>query len=251
MNRINATWRYFSPLRFPFMGKVDPEDTTAPDRILTVLFGTLLALISMLLLFLSGKISFSAQTLCGLLIVPLLLEIFCGAAGLKALSAFLANRQSRISFEEALHGTYEPGTWSFSRIFLLILIYILRSAMIGALAVCGSYYWLVITLTGAYFVRAELSTVRVPGGEEFFPVEGEKRSFHGPVSWLIMFGAGLCHSLNLLPVLIAAGITWLMGSYGAAICSETEQGMSTNAMRLLGFSAEMILLAAGTLIYIR
>lgn len=250
MNRIRATWQYFSPIRFPFMKKPDPENISSPGRVPTVLFGAVLGSLSCLLLFLAGICSYTAQVICGLLVIPLLLEIICGGAGLQAQTAFLVNRQRGNSFEEALHGACVSEKKNFPYFFLLILIYLFRSALIGALAVCNCYYWLVVVLAGGYFVRAELSTVKLPGGTEFFPggKEGEY-AWHSPLCWLIMLAAGLCHSVNLLPVLIAAGITWLMGSYGSALCSDTEQGMSTNAMRVIGYCAEMFLLFTGVLIY--
>ncbi len=250
--RIGATWRYFSVLRFPFMQKYDPENTPSPGRILTVLFGAFLSLLSIALLFLAGKISYTAQVFCGGVIVPLLLESICGGAGACALASFIADRQKGISFEEALHGAYSTKKRSFSCIFLLVMIWLFRAAMICALTVCGSYYFLTAALCGGYYVRAELSTVKVPGGKEFFDQGSEnKKQYHGIVAFIIILAAAFLHSWNVTGALIAALTAWLIAWYGISLCTETEQGMSCNAQRVTGYGTEMILLLEGTLICFR
>ena len=124
--------------------------------------------------------------------------------------------------------------------------------MICALTVCGSYYFLTAALCGGYYVRAELSTVKVPGGKEFFDQGSEnKKQYHGIVAFIIILTAAFLHSWNVTGALIAALTAWLIAWYSISLCTETEQGMSCNAQRVTGYGTEMILLLEGTLICFR
>lgn len=244
-----AAWRFFVPF---FPGGKRPEETeeirmnTLPAlmRPMTPLVGALLGLCAALPVFLISFAGRIPAALAGGILAPLIPEFLTEWKGLKALAGYVNSRRTGAPQQEALAGgNARAFHWT------LAVLYILRALMSAALSAFSSAFWIAVSLTGSYLVRAELSTGRSKSGREFFPAEAPLRNAH----WLTASGAILAVSLsvswNPLPPLFAFAFSWLIGSYGVHLCAECTDGPSENALHIFGSAAEFALLLLGVLLY--
>lgn len=250
-----AAWRFFVPRRTG--GEYDPADHPQRNlpplmRPMTPLAGTLLGLCAALPVFL---ISFSGRipaALAGGLLAPLIPEILTRGKGLLALAGYVDSRRSGTPQEEALSGgngfTARKPFALFPPAFIL---YLFRASTFAALCAFSREFWIVVSLTGGYLVRAELSTLRSGGGTEIFPADSRIRNIHWWTGFCAMLAAMLMVSPNPVPMLPAIALVWLIGTYGVHLCAGCMEDPGENPLHIFGYASELALLLLGVLLYAR
>ena len=213
-------------------------------RPMTPVFGAVLglcAVIPLALLMPFGRVS---AAIAGGLIIPYLLDWLTGFSGLSALSGYIENRYAGAPMDEAVSGI-DAKPFAPSSITTLTL-YLLRAVMFAVLCASGSIVWIMISLTGAYLVRAELAA----SDENFFPAEKRIRKMHWITGGVLMLAEACFLSWNFLPVFAVLGIAWLCAAGAARRCRESRAGISDNALSIFGFSSELLFLLIGVFVYV-
>lgn len=245
--QFSAVWNYFSTVRLPgkiFQTNYTDENLPPLMRPITPVFGAVLGLCAVIPLALLMPFGRVPVAIAGGLIVPYLLDWMTGFSGLSALSGFIENRYAGAPMDEAVSGI-DAKPFAPSSITTLTL-YLLRAVMFAVLCASGSIVWIMISLTGAYLVRAELAA----SDEKFFPAESRIRNLHWVTGGGLMLVEAFFHSWNILPALAAVGIAWLCGAGAARLCRESGAEISDNALSIFGFSAELLLLLLGVFVYV-
>ncbi len=251
LQQFAAVWNYYSPVILPgSLFETPYTDDNPPPLMRPILpvFGTVLALCAVVPVFILGLFGRPAAAITGGLLAPLLLEYLTGWAGLNALTDYIEARRNGASQEDALPGFIEQQP-DKNGIFTKITIYLFRCAMFAALCWCGAGWWIVIALTGAWLVRAEMATGKNADGEEFFRTPRAAANRHWIVGGIVFLLFALTGNWNILPAATAFAVSWGIGTYAVHLCAETPDGATDNAMNIFGYTAELVLLLLGVLIY--
>lgn len=251
ISQIAAVWNYFSTFTLPgnfFKTKYTDEELPPLMRPLTPLIGGLLSVPALVIIILAGFAGRTPAFIAGACLAPLVLELLTGWQGLTALSRYMDARSSGAPQSEALPGEFaddEKGNC----LFVKISIYLFRSAMLGALCWSSAAWWIVVALVGGYLVRAEVATCRTRDGVEFFPADVHVKNYHWIVAAILMLLVCIFFTWNILPILTAYAVSWLIGTYGSHLCADAAEGASRNALNIFGYMSELLLLLLGVLIY--
>ena len=255
---FSAAWKSFIHFPLPSFLSGDGEDSDyspidghpALLRIMLPLVGCVLGLMAavpawLLHLLPSGRLT---AGIFGMTVVPLVLELAGSWNGLTALSDFIVRRHRGESAAEALSGEAESIDSARSGISLISMmtLYFLRMVFCGLLAAFAPF-WLVISLTGAWLVRAELSTLDQTGsGQTWLRVPRGLGKHH----WYLAAGAmAACGFLHPWGILLAFSVSWALASLERNLCFEAISGISPKAFNTLGYASEIVLMFLGVLFY--
>lgn len=232
----------------------DPENPPALTRAAAPLIGAMLGLaihipVWVLMCF---HLKIPAAILAGLF-GPLFIEYMTGWRGLKALVTFIQMRNRGFSQAESLaaepdedEGDPLPPVSSIA----MITVYLLRVALFAALAYCDASFWYVVAFAGAYLVRAELTTI-VRSGSDAVMLETPSR--YAQWHWYTACGVMLFFALpaglwNMMGVFLVMGLAWGISWYAIHLCLEFTDGITMNAIRIFGYTSEIIFLITGALL---
>ncbi len=254
-----AAWNAF--IRFPlpaFLSGDDERSEYLPIdghpallRIMMPLIGFLLGFLAALPLWAIRIFTDKNLTVgvAGMTVIPLVLEIANSWQGLTVLSNFLDLRRQGRPMDEAL--TVPPGSINDPRsgvsMILMMTLYLVRMVFCGVLAVFAPF-WFMVSLTGAWLVRAELTTLNQPGkfGRPWLAVPRGLGKHH----WYVAAGAMLvCGFLYPFGILSAFLVSWAFSWLAKNLCLDTVSGIDRQLMDLFGYSAELVLMFLGILLY--
>ena len=256
---FTSAWNAFVRISLPAFLTGDDDNSDYPPidghpallRIMMPLIGLTLGFFAALPLWVlhllpSGRL---AAGIAGLTILPLMLEVMTSWSGLTALSGFFDLRRQGASLEEALSS--KPGSINESRsggsMILMLTVYLVRMIFCGVLGVFAPF-WFMTFLIGGWLVRAELTTLNPPGamGRSWLAVPRGLGKHHWYVAAGAMLASGFLYPLGcILAYLIAWAFVWLAKN----LCLDSISGINRQAMDVFGYSAELILMFLGVLLY--
>ena len=256
---FSSAWKLFVHLPLPSFLSGDGEDSDYPPidghpallRLMLPLLGFVLGFLAavpawLLLMLPSGRL---IAGFYGMAVLPLVLELSASWNGLTSLADFFDRRHRGESVAEALEN--EAGSVDTPRsaksMILLMVLFFLRMGFCSLLAAC-SPFWLMIALTGAWLVRAELAVLPMPGfNHSWMQVP---RGF-GKHHWYLAGGAmvvgGFLHPLGIL---LAFTVSWILAMLLRNLCLESISGINPKAFNAFGYAAELVLFFLGVLFYV-
>lgn len=261
IRQFSETWNIFVDMKLPaFLRAAGPgedqddsySETSAPPplaKLMTPLVGTFLGLCIYVPAWAMIKIfGVSAGGIATGVLAPLFLEMATGWAGLNALSSYINMRRRGATQDEALAA--EPESIDEVKappsMIVMMSVYILKAGMFGILAAVSSPSWVIVALTGAYLVRAELASLKRPGEDEsMFPTEDKLQRYHWHIAFVMMVIFGVA---SIPGALAAFALAWVMAWFSTNLCLGSVSGITPTAMNVFGSAAEIILLFFGVLV---
>ncbi|MBQ9338624.1 MAG: hypothetical protein IJS14_15140 [Lentisphaeria bacterium] len=254
-----AAWKAFVRIPLPVFLTGDGRDSDYPTvdghpalvRVMMPLIGLVLGLFAAVpvwlgFLFPSGRL---IAGIIGAALVPIFLDYADSWNGLNALSVFCDLRRQGVSLEDALSA--DPGSINDARtgvsLIVLMTLYLIRMIFCGVLAMCAPF-WFMVSLTGAWLIRAELVTLP-RAGTRSGPWLAVPRGF-GKHHWYFALGAmvaaGFVHPVG---VILAYAVAWAVSRLASNLCRETISGINRHAFDVFGYAGELILMLLGILLY--
>ena len=256
---FSAAWKFFIHFPLPAFLSGDGEKSEyrpidghpALLRIMMPLLGFVLGLFIALPLWAIDLFSPGRLTVgvVGMTLAPLALELAMSWEGLTALANFFDLRRQGVGLDDALAaapaGIGEPR--SGSSMILMMTLYLVRMIFCGVLAIFAPF-WFMMTLCGAWLVRAELTAVSPDGGMDGLRLAVPRGL--GKHHWYAAAGAmlagGFLHPVGLL---LAFAVSWAFAALAKNLCRETVSGVSRQTLNIFGYSAEFVLMFLGILLY--
>ena len=238
---FSAAWKLFVHLPLPSFLTGDGEDSDYPQIDgHPALLRLMLPLVGFVLGFLAG--------IYGLAVLPLVLELGSSWSGLISLADFLERRHRGESAAEALEG--EAGSIDSARsgrsMILLMILFFLRMLFFGLLAAFAPF-WLMIALTGAWLVRAELASLPQSGSSQgWLRVPRGLEKHHWYLAAGAMAAGGFLYPLGIL---LAFTVSWALAVLLRNLCLESISCINPKAFNALGYASELVLLFLGILFY--
>ena len=129
---------------------------------------------------------------------------------------------------------------------LLMTLYFLRMVFCSLLA-ASAPFWLMIALTGAWLVRAQLSALETAGGKSpLYEVPRGLRKHHWYLAAGAMVVAGFLHPFGIL---LGFSVSWALACLAGNICRDSISGVNVRAVQVFGYAAELVMLFLGILFY--
>ena len=252
---FSAAWKLFVHLPLPSFLTGNGDDSDYPQidghpallRLMLPLVGFVLGFLAavpawLLHLLSSGRL---IAGIYGLAVLPLVLELGSSWSGLVSLADFLERRHRGESAAEALEG--EAGSIDSARsgrsMILLMILFFLRMLFFGLLAAFAPF-WLMIALTGAWLVRAELASL--PQSEGWLRVPRGLEKHHWYLAAGAMAAGGFLYPLGIL---LAFTVSWALAVLLRNLCLESISCINPKAFNALGYASELVLLFLGILFY--
>ena len=256
---FSAAWRHFIHFPLPAFLSGDGERSAyrpidghpALLRIMMPLLGFVLGLFIALPLWGIGLL-FPGRLISGMVgmtLVPLVLELAMSWEGLTALANFIDLRRQGVSLDDALAaapaGIGEPR--SGSSMILMMTVYLVRMIFCGVLAIFVPF-WFMMTLCGAWLVRAELASLSPADGNDglWLAVPRGLGKHHWYAAAGAMLAGGFLHPVGLL---LAFAVSWAYAALAKNLCRETASGVSRQMLNIFGYGAEFVLMFLGILLY--
>jgi|GEM_PF-2419738 len=256
---FSAAWNAFIRIPLPAFLTGDHNSSEYPMidghpallRIMMPAIGLLLGFLAALLLWILRV--FTERNLpvgiVGMTVIPLMLEIANSWQGLTALANFIDLRRQGSSVDDALSAA--PVSINDSRsggsMILLMTLYLIRMIFCGILAVFVPF-WFMVALTGAWLVRSELTTLNRPGdpGHPWLKVPRGLGKHHWYVAAVAMLVCGFLYPFGILSAFL---VSWAFSWLAKNLCLETVSGINRQLLDLFGYSAELVLMFLGILLY--
>lgn len=191
----------------------------------------------------------AAAGILGATIAPLLVEILTGGKDMRSLSLFFERRRKGMDVEEALTTPGKNISISIHP-FLLLTLYVLRMILFGVLAYFHASFWFILVFAGAFYVKAELCLVNIPGEfgrKSLLTVPEGMKKYHTYIFLVISILAGLF--VNIPFTVIGFLIALLAAFLAKGACLESLSGINKFAVRVFGYASEYVLLFTGVLLY--
>ena len=220
-------------------------------RIMMPLVGFVLGLFAALPLWAIGLLLPGRLTVgvVGMTLVPFALEMAMSWEGLTALANFFDLRRQGVGLDDALTvppaGISEPR--SGSSMIMMMTLYLVRMIFCGVLASFAPF-WFMITLSGAWLVRAELTTLSRAGGPDgpWLAVPRGLGKHHWYAAGGAMLVSGFMHPVGLL---LAFAVSWAYAALARNLCQEAVSGINRQTLDIFGYGAEFVLMFLGILLY--
>lgn len=256
---FSAAWKLFVHLPLPAFLSGDSEDSDYPPidghpallRLMFPLLGFVLGFLAavpawLLHLLPSGRLM---AGIYGLAVLPLVLELGASWNGLTSLADFFERRHRGESVAQALEN--EAGSVDSPRsaksMIMLMTLYFLRMVFCSLLAVSAPF-WLMIALTGAWLVRAELAVLPQAGAaHSWLQVPRGLGKHHWYLAGGAMIAGGFLHPLGIL---LAFTVSWTLAALLRNLCLESISGINPKAFNALGYASELVLQFLGILFYV-
>ena len=255
---FSAAWKLFVHLPLPSFLTGDGEESDYPQidghpallRLMLPLVGFVLGFLAavpawLLHLLSSGRL---IAGIYGLAVLPLVLELGSSWSGLTSLADFLERRHRGEPVAEALES--EAGSIDSARsgrsMILLMILFFLRMLFFGLLAAFAPF-WLMIALTGAWLVRAELASLPQSGSSHgWLRVPRGLEKHHWYLAAGAMAAGGFLYPLGIL---LAFTVSWALAVLLRNLCLESISCINPKAFNALGYASELVLLFLGILFY--
>jgi len=255
---FTAAWKIFVRFPLPAFLSGDGERSEYPAidghpallRLMMPLIGFVLGFFAAVPLWIlhllpSGRLT---AGIFGMAVIPLVLEIAGSWNGLTSLSDFLNQRRQGASVEDALsvpvNSIDEPR--SGVSMILMMTLYFLRMVFCGVLGAFAPF-WMMIALTGAWLVRAQLSALPQTGTDSaLVDVPRGLRKHHWYLAAGAMVVGGFLHPFGIL---LGFSVSWALACLAGNICRDSISGVNTPAVNVFGYAAELVLLFLGILFY--
>ena len=255
---FTAAWKFFVRFPLPAFLSGDGERSEYPPvdghpallRPLMPLIGFMLGFFAAVPLWIlhllpSGRLS---AGIFGMAVIPLVLEIAGSWNGLTSLSDFLDQRRQGASVEDALSASESPIDVPRGGISMILMmtLYFLRMVFCGILGMCAPF-WLMVALTGAWLVRAQLSAMETADGRSaLYEVPRGLRKHHWYFAAGAMVVAGFLHPFGIL---LGFSVSWALACLAGNICRDSISGVNDRAVQVFGYASELVLLFLGILFY--
>ena len=129
---------------------------------------------------------------------------------------------------------------------LMMTLYFLRMVFCGVLGAFAPF-WMMIGLTGAWLVRAQLSALPRTGTDSaLLDVPRGLRKHHWYLAAGAMVVGGFLHPIGIL---LGFSVSWALACLAGNICQDAVSGISDQAVKVFGYAAEMVLMFLGILFY--
>ena len=130
---------------------------------------------------------------------------------------------------------------------LMMTLYLIRMIFCAVLAVFAPF-WFMVSLTGAWLVRAELAALNLPGkaGTAWLKVPRGLGKHHWYVAAGAMVVGGFLYPFGILSAFLVA---WAFSFLAKNLCLEAVSGVNRQSLDLFGYSAELVLMFLGILLY--
>lgn len=256
---FSSAWKSFVHLPLPAFLSGDGEDSDyAPIdghpallRLMFPLIGFVMGFLAavpawLLHLLPSGRL---IAGIYGLAVLPLVLELSASWSGLTSLSDFLARRHQGESVSDALES--EAGSIDSSRsarsMILLMTLFFLRM-LFCALLTAFAPFWLMIALTGAWLIRAELAVLPQTGSDHsWLRVPRGLGKHHWYLAAGAMAAGGFLHPLGIL---LAFTVSWALAVLLRNLSLESISGINPKSFNAFGYGSELVLFFLGILFYV-
>lgn len=254
LSQFSATWDMLVdvPLPAPLRGKAADDGSQGFAEMALPLFpvvgaalGICAFLPSWLLLRTPGN---PAAAIVAGILVPAMLEIMTRGRRLADFVSYFDARWRGASAAEALLKDSSPfdEIKSPSGTILLVSAYFFRAACVGALVAASCPFWLIVSLTGAYAVQAQMAGMpSAGGGSPVFEMPESHRNHHWYLGGAIMLVLGIA----CLPAsAIALALAWLLSWHFTKVCAKSLAGVNAKALSVCGYVSECALLFLGVLL---
>ena len=258
--QFSETWNLFIRWKLPAFiddnedgrfGLIDGKPALA--RIMMPLVGAVMGICLYLPLWgITAVFGHVAGAIAAAVLVPPAIELATGWTGLSALATYFQLRRAGASQEEALLARPQSMTEPRPPVSMIgmLTIYVLRMVMFGALGSVYCSFWFIVVLTGGYLVRMHLCGMNEPGGtvgDHYYALPDEKMQKYGWYAGLgVMLIAGIFHiPATLIGFIFTGGIAWL----AKQLCLDSISGINRQAVDVFGYTAEIILLFLGVLLF--
>ena len=255
---FTAAWKFLVRIPLPAFLSGDGERSEYPAidghpallRLMMPLIGFVLGFFAAVPLWIlhllpSGRLT---AGIFGMAVIPLVLELAGSWTGLTSLSDFLNQRRQGASVEDALSAPVNSidAPRSGISMILMMTLYFLRMVFCGILGAFAPF-WLMIALTGAWLVRAQLASLERTGGTvPLFEVPRGLNKHHWYLAAGAMIVGGFLHPFGIL---IGFAVSWAVACLAGNICRDSISGVNSQAINVFGYAAELVLLFLGILFY--
>ena len=209
---------------------------------MTPLVGFALGLCLVVPLFVIGVFGLIPKVIAAGVLAPVFLEYLTDWKGIPSLAAYIEARRNGAGQDEALSDQVPEGLIHQDSVspVILLFIYVFRGAMFAALIYCGADFWLIAAMTGAYLIRAELTSVREGDtGLEYFPVDVKSKKADWYIGGTIVLIFSLGSLSHFLGGIAALGVCYGLSWYFCQLCISTRQGMTRKALDVFGCASEL------------
>lgn len=255
--QFSAVWNRFASIPLPrfLKGAYEYEEEDSPElaRGLLPIVGTIIGFCVVIPSYIVGMLfgRVPEAVICGAG-GAFLLEFMTSWRGSNALAAYIIRRKAGATQDEAME--LDPPSLNSSvpavSLITLMVIWIIKAILLAVLASYGSLFWIIVSMTVAYFVRAELTSLKETGSlKEFYETPEKNANLHYYTTVIIILAVSIGSWGGLAGAALAFGTAWGISKYATALITSVQCGINSNIINIFGSASEIFLLLIGVFLY--